>query len=100
MINDFLVLDIDSLDRNQRRQLINLFKEMKDVEFSSILEQLKTRFASRGELDIALLQVKGYLNEEAAHLLESLYLEILLIICFRAIRDAKTVPMGIAQKPL
>jgi hypothetical protein len=46
---------------------------MKDIEFPSILEQLKTGFASRRQLDIALLQVMGYSSEEAAHLLESLY---------------------------
>jgi tRNA1(Val) A37 N6-methylase TrmN6 len=73
MINDFFVLAVDRLARNQKRQLIGLFNKMKDIEFPSILEQLKTRFTPRRELDIALLQVMGFSSEEAPHLLESLY---------------------------
>lgn len=73
MINDFLLFDIDSLDRNEKKHLLDSFEKMRDTEFPSILQQLKTKFAPRKELDTMLLQSMGYSGKEADQLLDFVY---------------------------
>jgi hypothetical protein len=73
MINDFLLLDIASLDRNEKKLLLDLFEKIGKTELPSILEQLKTKFAPRKEIDALLLQIMGYSDKEADQLLECLY---------------------------
>jgi hypothetical protein len=73
MINEFLLPKVDSLDKGQKRNLLSLFERIRGIEFPSILDQLKGRFAPRKEIDIALLQVIGYSLDEANHLLDYLY---------------------------
>jgi len=73
MINDFLLLDIASLNRNEKKHLLDLFEKIGKTEFPSILEQLKTKFAPRKEIDTMLLQIMGYSDKEADQLLDYLY---------------------------
>lgn len=73
MINDFLLLDIASLNRNEKKHLMDLFEKIGKTEFPSILEQLKTKFAPRKEIDTLLLQIMGYSDKEADQLLDYLY---------------------------
>jgi hypothetical protein len=73
MINDFLLLDTHSLKKNERGNLLDLFEQMKNTEFPSILEQLKTTFAPRKELDTILLHFLGYSDKEVDQLLKYLY---------------------------
>jgi len=73
MINDFLLPDIRSLNNKERRNLLDLFERIKNKEFPSILDQLKTEFAPRREIDTVILQLLGYSSEEAAQLLDYLY---------------------------
>jgi hypothetical protein len=73
MINDFLVLDIDSLGIDEKRQLLDLFEKIKSTEFPSIFDQLKKGFTPRRELDTALLRIMSYSKKESNQLLEYLY---------------------------
>jgi hypothetical protein len=73
MINDFLLLDIALLRKNEQQLLLDLFEKMKNIEFPSILEQLKTKFTPRKELDIILLQLIGYSTKESNDFLDYLY---------------------------
>jgi len=73
MINDFLLLDIHSLKKDERGNLLNLFDQMKNTEFPSILDQLKTEFAPRKKLDTTLLRIMGYSGNDADQLLDYLY---------------------------
>jgi hypothetical protein len=73
MINDFLLFDIDSLKKNEKKHLLDLFEQMKNIEFPSIIEQLKTKFAPRKELDTMFLQLMGYSSSEVDQLLNYLY---------------------------
>ena len=45
-----------------------LLEQMKNIEFPSILDQLKTNFAPRKELDTMFLQLMGHLNRETDQL--------------------------------
>jgi hypothetical protein len=73
MINEFLLLNIDSLDRSDKRHLLDLFERIKNKEFPSILDQLNGRFPPRKEIDAMLLQFMGYSITEADQLLDYLY---------------------------
>lgn len=73
MINDFLILNIDSLSKNERKSLLDMFERMKDLKLPSILEQLRTKFVPRKEIDMMLLQFLGYSDKEALQLLDYLY---------------------------
>jgi len=73
MINDFLLLDTHSLKKNERGNLLSLFEQMKNTEFPSILDQLKTEFALRKKLDTTLLRIMGYSENDAEQLLDYLY---------------------------
>jgi type I restriction-modification system DNA methylase subunit len=73
MINDFLLFDICSLKKNEKKHLLDLFEQLKNMEFPSIIEQLKTKFAPRKELDTKFLQLMGYSSSEVDQLLNYLY---------------------------
>jgi hypothetical protein len=73
MLNDFMLLDMDSLDKVEKKQLLDLLKEIGRTESPSILEQLRTKYVPRKELDTLLLHVMGYSDKEALQLLDYLY---------------------------
>jgi hypothetical protein len=73
MLNDFLLLDIDSLNKNEKKHLLGLFEKIGKIASPSILEQLKTKFVVRKEIDNMLLQILSYSSKEADQLLDYLY---------------------------
>jgi type I restriction-modification system DNA methylase subunit len=73
MMNDFLLLDLASLNMNEKKHLLDLFEKIGKIEFPSILEQLKTKFSPRKKIDTLLLQIMGYSDKEADQLLDYLY---------------------------
>jgi hypothetical protein len=73
MINDFMLLDIGSLNKNEKKHLLGLFEKIGKTESPSILDQLKTKFAPRKEIDTMLLQFLGYSDKEALQLVDYLY---------------------------
>jgi type I restriction-modification system DNA methylase subunit len=73
MLNSFLLLDIGSLSKNEKKQLLDLFEKIGMTESPSILDQLKNEFAPRKKLDIMLLRIMGYSENDADLLLDYLY---------------------------
>jgi len=54
-----LIPDLTALRDSQRRRLLTVFEELREVAYPSILEQLKTSFEGRRKLDAAWLSVLG-----------------------------------------
>jgi len=73
MLNGFLLLDVGSLSKNEKKDLLDLFEKIGKTESPSILDQLKTEFAPRKKLDTMLLRVVGYSENDADQLLGYLY---------------------------
>jgi len=72
-MNKMQLLDPKKLKKHERNRLLQYFETVKNVSFPSILEQMKTKFSPRKELDIMILQMMGYSDDEITQLLDSLY---------------------------
>ena len=55
------------------KRLLTLFDEVGKTSSPSLLDQLKTKFSPRQEVDAAFLRLMGYSAAEARGLLEYLY---------------------------
>jgi len=73
MLNKFLILDPQNLSKKEKNSLLDVFDNIKDVTFPSILDQLKTKFPARTEIDKAVLKVLGLADDEIASILDYLY---------------------------
>jgi type I restriction-modification system DNA methylase subunit len=73
MLKDSWILNPKTLSSDDRKLLLTLFDTIKDTPFPSILEQLRTRFAPRVEIDKAILKILGFNDEEVNQLLDYLY---------------------------
>ena len=73
MINDFFIPNVDLLSLDEKSSLLKLFESLKNTPFMSILDQLKTSFAPRKEIDLAILRLVGYSTNDANRYLDSLY---------------------------
>jgi len=51
----------------------SLAEKVRDISFPSILEQLKTKFRLRVEIDKAMLRVLGFGDDEINRILDYLY---------------------------
>jgi hypothetical protein len=60
ILDDFLVIDPQKLSSRERKILLDVFEETRDVELPSILDQLKNKHPSRRFIDTAWLKVLGY----------------------------------------
>jgi len=69
----FQILDPTSLSKSEKKRLLNIFKKVKKINFPSILEQLKTRFQPRIEIDKVILQMLGFTDNEIDRMLNNLY---------------------------
>jgi type I restriction-modification system DNA methylase subunit len=72
-MKEMQLLDPKKLKKQEREQLLQFFDSVKATQFPSILEQLRTQYAPRKELDIILLRLMGYSDKEALQLLDYLY---------------------------
>jgi len=72
-LKDSLIINPKSLSAKERNILLELFDRIREVSFLSVLEQLRTRFSARGEVDMAILKILGYSEDEAKQLLDYLY---------------------------
>lgn len=72
-MNEMQMLDPKKLKKHERDRLLQHFETVKNVSFPSILEQMKTKFSPRKELDIMFLQMMGYSDDEITQLLDNLY---------------------------
>jgi hypothetical protein len=68
MLEELLVPKPDKLSKSDWSKLINTFEQIKNVEFPSILEQLKERHPSRRLIDETWLKVLGYKGDRTQHL--------------------------------
>jgi hypothetical protein len=72
-MREMQLLDPKKLRKQEREQLLQFFESIKATQFPSILEQLRTRYAPRKELDTLLLRLMGCSDKEALQLLDYLY---------------------------
>jgi len=72
-LKEFQVLDTRKLSESERKTLLEAFDEVKDTDFPSILEQLKTKFPARLTMDEAVLRVLGFGDDEINRILDQLY---------------------------
>jgi type I restriction-modification system DNA methylase subunit len=73
MIHDFLVVSLNSLNKNEKNRLLGLFKEVHKIKFPSIIEQLKTKFEARVKIDKVFLEIFGFKDSEIHEILDFLY---------------------------
>jgi ferredoxin-type protein NapH len=66
-------LNTEKLSQIQRRELMNLFREIGAAELPSFLTQLEHKHPLRLRLDIAILKILGYGEAEAITILNQLY---------------------------
>jgi hypothetical protein len=66
-------LDYNKLDPNDKRNLLELFDNIKNIEFPSIVEQLESNFTWRVRLDKFVLHTLGFSDKEIDNLLPKIY---------------------------
>lgn len=72
MLKELLVPKQDKLSKPNYSKLINAFEQVKNVEFPSILKQLKDKHPLRRLIDETWLKVLGY-KGDTTQLLDKLY---------------------------
>ncbi|MBI2126415.1 MAG: SAM-dependent DNA methyltransferase [Thaumarchaeota archaeon] len=77
-IEETLVLDEDKLDDTSRKKLLNVYDFVCHVQFPSLLDQLRTEFHSRVEIDTALAAAVGWKKYSDLQGLRSLYSDLLV----------------------
>jgi len=70
------VLNLDKLSNVERKSLLELFDKMSQVEFPYLLEQLKSKFWARIELDKTILRLVGFNETEIENMLSDIYMTI------------------------
>jgi len=73
LVDNSPVINPEQLKETEREMLLTTFEKIKDVDFPSILEQLKNRFWARVEVDEVILKALGFSKEETNQLLDYLY---------------------------
>ena len=71
-LKELQVLDPKILPEYER-SLLSTFEKVKDLDFPSILSQLKNKFPARVEIDTAMLKVLGFGDDEIEDILNYLY---------------------------
>ena len=66
-------IDSEKLEIQEKEELINFFENLKNVEFPSIINQLKERFKMRIELDRKILSIIGFSKNEINEWLPKIY---------------------------
>jgi tRNA1(Val) A37 N6-methylase TrmN6 len=77
-------IDPRGLPKQSKEKLLQLYESIKDMSFPSIVEQFRTGFSARKQIDIFFLEQLGFSENEAERILERLYPAILTEI--RALR--------------
>jgi len=71
-----LVPDPKKLTESERNRILDVFEKVRETEFPSIREQLKTGFHARKTIDMLWLKILGY-KGSSEELLEKLYISLL-----------------------
>ena len=72
MLEELLVPRFDKLSKSDRNELLDVFEQVKSVEFPSILEQLRSSHPLRRRIDEVWLRILGY-SGRVDRLLDGLY---------------------------
>jgi hypothetical protein len=67
------MLEVNSLNNEEKETLLSLFEKLKNVEFPSVLEQFEKRFWARVELDRVILKILGFSDKEIEDWLPKVY---------------------------
>jgi hypothetical protein len=67
------MLNLKMLNHQEKAALLDLFEKLKSQKFPSLLEQLRSRFWARVEMDRAILKVLGFNEQETNQILDYLY---------------------------
>jgi hypothetical protein len=71
--NLFKIINVNELSNHEKDILIQLFNRLENVEFPSILEQLKTNFSARVELDKTIFKILDFSDKEIDDWLPKIY---------------------------
>jgi len=73
ILDNILILNPSKLLEKNKRNLIKLFEQVKDTEFTSLLKQLENNHTVRKKIDKGILSVLGFSEKEIEDLLKYLY---------------------------
>lgn len=73
LVDKSIILNIEKLSEVDKKLLLESFDAYKNENFPSLLQQLKTKFSGRVEIDKSLLKVLGFGEDETSRILDFLY---------------------------
>ena len=79
-ILEFPILDINNLNDDEKDTLLNIFTQVKHVQFNSFLEQLREQNPNRVLIDKEILRILGYDENELDNILDLIY-RVLIAKC-------------------
>ncbi|MHA1249009.1 MAG: N-6 DNA methylase [Candidatus Helarchaeota archaeon] len=79
-ILEFPILDIDNLSVDERNSLLNVFDQIRSIQFPPFIEQLKNKDPNRVLLDKEMLRILGYEENELDNIISLIY-KVLLAKC-------------------
>jgi hypothetical protein len=82
-------IDPSKIDSRERQTLLDLFKDVSNARFPSLIEQLRSEFEPRKKIDLAFLKILGFDEEANRKLLKGLY-----EATYDRIRSMKETMMG------
>ena len=69
----FDIIDIDKLDPSKKQRILQLYDDLKSIEFPSLTEQFENHFEGRVKLDSELLEILGFERSDIEKLLPEVY---------------------------
>ena len=72
-LNDYMVINLDKLTTLQKKNIEELYDEIKDKEFPSLIDQFRFQYKLRKSIDSLFLKILGYDRDEIDELLTKIY---------------------------
>ena len=69
-IQDAMILNLDEINNQQRKQLLDTFECIREKEFPSILEQLQKKDENRMKIDNTIMKILGFNDKESESLVD------------------------------
>ncbi len=69
-IQDAMILNLDKINNQQRKQLLDTFECIQEKEFPSILEQLQKKDENRMKIDETIMKILGFNDKESKLLVD------------------------------
>jgi hypothetical protein len=73
VMSDFLVTHPRNLSDHERKTLLKVFDQARDVKFPSLLDQLEKGHPERRRIDTEIMRILGFSKTEIEEILEYLY---------------------------